>query len=867
MTNKLQIFCEYQKKPLGIQNQNPRFSWQAVETSSASQKSYRLTVNTDNGEIYWDSGEINSDKSTCVVYNGPQLREKTRYSWCVTVTDVAGNKLESPISWFETGIFNHETWRGEWIGEKSHTYGHSPRFRREFNVEKNTERARLYISGLGYYVAYLNGKRIGDRQLEPGMSDYRYRVLYSVYDVTDLLKKGINVLAVELGEGWYGHQHECIQRFMGHQPLWNSTPKLKYDLDIVCTDKTELNVYSSSNQDRYGYGPIIENSIYDGEKYDARLDVPNWNIGEEPQGYMPAVAVDAPDGKMVAQQCPPIKIAENFLPQALTKIDKNHILYDFGQNISGWLHMRCNGSRGSSVTFKYAEVATDNHADQRNLRSAKSADTYILSGNGEEEYQTRFTYHGFRFAEAVIEGDVNIDFIEAQVVCSAVNTTGYFSCDNKVINDTQKAMVWTERDNMHSIPTDCPQRDERQAWLNDVTARCSAALYNFDILPFYEKWLDDILDAQDESGAIPDTAPMVYGMRPAVHVSSVFILLPLLLYRHYGDYTVMKRLYPSMKKYLERKAADRGEDGLLGGLYYGEWAPPASECMDDGAWSATPANIPPGLVATSFIYADCNWMKEIATILGYIDDIPEYERIADEVCNVVNSKYLKDGYYDKGVQTSQIVPLCFEMVPEQDIESTLSTLIKDLESRNYLLTTGNQASKLLFDVLSRYGRNDIAFRVATATEYPSLGYMLQNDATTLWERWEYLIGDGMNSHNHPMLGSYTFWFYSDIGGIRRDESLCDKTIKISPDITLPIGSAQASTLCGKGQIKSAWQKSEDRVELQISVPWNTEAVLSLPCFTVTSQGWQFTSELSDIRLASGDHSLFFDGIEWTKESF
>ena len=866
MTNKIQIFCEYQSAPLGIQNSNPRFSWRINDTTAGMQRAYRLTVFTEDGNMYWDSGEVQSCRSVCVTYEGPLLKEKTRYNWHVTVTDVNGIQYVSESSWFETAIFKEKTWRGQWIGEASHTYGQSPRFRREFTLSEDTNRARLYISGLGYYIAYLNGKRIGDRQLEPGMTDYRYRVLYSVYDVTDLLKKGKNVLAVELGEGWYGHQHECIQRFMGHQPLWNNTPKLRYDLDILSNDNKEINICSMADADRYGLGPIIENSIYDGEKYDASLDVPDWNIGEEPNGFSPSVAVEAPTGKMVAQQCPPIKIAEKFLPQLITKIDKNHTLYDFGQNISGWVHMRCTGARGSSITFKYSEVATDNRADQRNLRSAKSADTYILSGNGEEEYQTRFTYHGFRFVEAVVEGDVNVDFIEAQMVCSEVKVSGCFSCDNKVISDTQTAMIWTERDNMHSIPTDCPQRDERQAWLNDVTARCSAALYNFDILPFYEKWLDDILDAQDESGAIPDTAPMVYGMRPAVHVSSVFILLPLLLYRQYGDYTIMKRLYPAMKKYLERKAADRGEDGLLGGLYYGEWAPPASECMDDGAWSATPANIPPGLVATSFIYADCNWMKEIATILGYTDDIPEYERIADEVYNAVNSKYLKDGYYDKGVQTSQIVPLCFEMVPEQDIESTFSTLIKDLEKRNYLLTTGNQASKLLFDVLSRYGRNDIAFRVATATEYPSLGYMLKNDATTLWERWEYLIGDGMNSHNHPMLGSYSFWFYSDIGGIRRDECLCDSEIKISPDITLPITSAQASTLCGKGQIKTAWQKSENRVELQISVPWNTEAVLSLPRFASTTQGWQFASDCTQKRLSSGEYKLVFDGANFIDEA-
>ena len=852
--------------PLGIQNQNPRFSWQAVDTSSASQKSYRLIVNTDNGETYWDSGEINSSQSTCVVYDGPQLKEKTRYSWHVTVTDATENKLESPTGWFETGIFNSDTWRGEWIGEKSHTYGRSPRFRREFNVTKNTVRARLYISGLGYYVAYLNGKRIGDRQLEPGMTDYRHRVLYSVYDVTDLLQSGKNVLAVELGEGWYGHQHECIQRFMGHQPLWNSTPKLKYDLDIVYTDKTELNVYSSSNQDRYGYGPIIENSIYDGETYDARLEVANWDRGDEPEGYQPATSTDAPTGKLVAQQLPPIKITDTLSATKIKQTDKNVWMFDFGQNISGWVNMKCHGVTGSSVTLKYAEVSTDDHADQRNLRSAKSSDVYILSGKDDEEYQTRFTYHGFRFVEAICDGNVTIDSIKAQMVCSSVETSGSFTCDNAVINGIQRAMIWTERGNMHSIPTDCPQRDERQAWLNDVTARCSAALYNFNILPFYEKWLDDILDAQDESGAIPDTAPMVYGMKPAVHVSSVFVLLPLLLYRQYGDYTVMKRLYPAMKKYVERKAADRGDNGLLGGLYYGEWAPPAAECMDDGAWSATPAKIPPGLVATSFIYADCCWMKEIAEILGYEQDIHFYESLAQEVKEAVNKEYLsKDGYYDNGVQASQIVPLYFGMVPKENEAAVFSKLVEDLENRNYLVTTGNQATKLLFDVLSRYGRNDIAFRVATATEYPSLGYMLEMDATTLWERWEYLIGDGMNSHNHPMLGSYAFWFYSDIGGIRRDGCLCDGTVKISPDVTLPINFAAASCLCGKGQITCNWQKKADCIELEITVPWNADCLLELPRFEIQNKEWKFSNEYSKIKFGSGKHLLKYNGMNFTGE--
>ena len=862
MPINIYTLCEYQEFPLGIQNKNPRFSWRLEgDMHIPSQVAYRLIVSENNGQQIWNSGEVKSDRSTCVRYMGPELKEKTGYIWYVTVVCEDGKFYSSKPAFFETAIFSEDTWKGQWIGVENHEYGKAPRFRKTFSLPQCAASARLYISGLGYYIAYINGKRIGDRQLEPGMTDYRKRVLYSVYDVKPYLKSGDNVLAVELGEGWYGHQHPCMDLFIGHQPFWHDQPKLRYDLDITLEDGTTCCIASSVDSDRCGKGPIVENGIYDGETYDARLEQPFWNSSvEEPEGYAPAISVTEPGGIMVAQQIPSIRCVQELSVICEKNSDTGSTLYDFGQNIAGWVKIRCHGPAGSSVKLLYAEVEADGHVNQKNLRGAKSTDTYILSGTGEEYYKPSFTYHGFRFTEAICHGGAVIDEITAQVVRSAVETTGHFVSDNKLLNQIQTASVWTEWNNMHSVPTDCPQRDERQAWLNDMTVRCYAAAYNFNIPLFYEKWMDDIADIQTTEGAIPDTAPWIYGGIPAYHVSSVFVLIPWLMYLQYGDDTIMERLYPALKRYVFYKLSLRGEDGIIGEPFYGDWAAPSEDCIIGSSCDALPKHISAGLISTGYLYADCLWMKKIAMTLGYTEDVSQYEQLSQEVKHDLNNRYHDgNGMYDNGSQGNQIMPLFLGIVPEEQEQAAYRILIDNIADRGYHLTTGNQTTKLLFDVFSHYNDNKIAFQVATVKGYPGFDYMFENGATTIWERWQYLDGEGMNSHDHPMMSSFTDWFYRELGGIHRDKCLCEETLEISPDITVPLGFVETSCLCGKGTITCNWKKESKGILLQVTIPWNAQGVVALKSFVADMQGFQYAEDYVTCALSSGKHTLFFDG--------
>lgn len=833
--SSIRLTCEYQKEPIGIQNENPRFGWQISE-EFPSQKSFRLLVFEETEDIcVWDSGTQNCDKNFAVEYQGKPLKSRTRYRWELSVELITGLTVGGSAH-FETGILKQEEWEAKWIQSAEPRYGHSPLILHQFNLEKLPERSRIYISGIGYYELFINGVKVGDRVLEPGWTDYDKRVLYSVYDVGECLRIGENTLGICLGDGWYGTLHEGFMKLVGKYPSWHGIPKVICELSMWENNRITRKILSKSGKDSAWFscnGPIVSNSVYDGEIYDAGMEKPGWTeSGYQPdEEWKPVLEAAAPKGCLTAQMMAPIRETKEYKPVYITYGKEHSVLVDFGQNLSGWVRIKVSGKKGQKVWLRHGEVAEKEGAVlQENLRNAKATDCYILKGTETEIYTPRFTYHGFRYLEIQTDKGVLIYEITAIAVHSDLEQTGSFSCSHELLNRIQKAVVMTEQNNLHSVPTDCPQRDERLAWLNDMTVRCEEALFNFDMMLFYEKWLDDIADAQDPvAGCIPDTAPYFYGSRDASHISSVYVLLPWFLYLFYGDTQPLRKHYDGMCRYVKYKLGRRNENGILPEQYFGEWAAPMTESVLGWGENALPNKIPAGLVTTGYLYYDCVIMKKAAELFGRTEDAKSFEDYAAALARAVNSVYLneQEGYYEPNIQGSNLFPLFLGIVPDGYKQQVLNHLCKNLEEEEYHVTTGNQLTKYLFEVLRKESLNEEAFRVATSETYPSIGYMLANGATTIWERWENMTRDNMNSHDHPMLGAFTVWFYKALAGITDEEGL-SKVIYLKPTLVRGVNYVTASCKTVCGMLESAWQRDGDEVVFKIRVPWNTKVKLELP---------------------------------------
>ncbi|MBU9743318.1 glycoside hydrolase family 78 protein [Lachnospiraceae bacterium ASD3451] len=839
--SRLMMTCEYLETPVGIMNPRPRFSWRVQgELQNTSQTSYRILVSLISGqkkEEVWDSKEQSSGRSTAIEYNGQPLRSRGQYIWEVTVglkqEDGTGYRMTG-TGRFEMGQLTKEDWKGIWIGEPAPVNGRAPMFRSRFKVGEPFEQGRLYISGLGYFEAFINGTKITDSVLDPGWTDYRKTVLYRAVDITELLVPGENVLAVVLGEGWLGNAHEGFQDLIGRMPEWLDTPKLLCDLwiDGRC-------VLASNEQDfRVSDGPVRQNNIYNGEFYDARLRKKGWKEAgyeETPGEWSFALPVPPPGGHLRCQLMPPIRETGRLEPvyiRLLDDPDVYHMTVDFGVNLSGWAQIEVKGKPGQQVVLRFAETLNpDGTVNQKNLRGAKAADTYVIGSSEPETFHPHFTYHGFRYVQIETDRDVLVDSVQAVRVCSDVRRNGMFCCSDDMVNRIYDAVIRTEENNMHSVPTDCPQRNERLGWMNDMTVRFEEGLYNFDTVLFYEKWLWDIADAQKEDGCIPDTIPYYYGDSPASHVSSVYLLLPWYLYRFYGDEQILCRHYSGMKRYLEFKLSQRRDNGLLHEKYMGEWAPPMTEAQLGWGENAVPKNISPQLVTTSYLYYDCEIMQKVSQTLGD----PEYEAYcagqAEAVKEAVNRAFLheKEGYYDQNSQGANLFPLLLGITPDGCREKVLRHLLDDLiVKRDYHVSTGNQMTKYLYDLLNREKLDEVAYRLTIQKTYPSIGFMLEEGATTIWERWENMTGGHMNSHSHPMLGAFSTWFLKGLGGIRPGEESRKREYELEPALIRELSFAEASHTFMNGTLACRWERMEDRVVILAEVPWNSSVILKIP---------------------------------------
>lgn len=839
-TNDLRV--EFTKNPLGLDEPRPRFSWIPVSSFRNSfQKAYRIIVGSlDNiskgvGDI-WDSGIVESSDNV-VEYQGPPLKSFTRYYWRVRWWDNEGRDSGwSDIAWFETGIMDPREWRGLWIGG-------GQLIRREFIVDGDVAEARVYISGIGYYELRINGSKVGDKALDPPWSEYTKTVYYSVYDVTNLIRKGSNAVGIVLGRGRFAQQR--TSGLMKYK--YYGEPRTIVMIRIKLTDGKLIEILSDEHWKCLEKGPILKDDIYDGYRYDARLEPRGWDRpGFNDSSWSPCSKMDPPGGKLRSTATiPATKVMAILKPREYLNPAPGVHIFDFGQNITGWVRVRVRGAaEGTEIRVRHAELLNpDGTLNTLNLGDAEATDVYILRGDEIEVLEPRFTYHGFRYVEITgYPGVPSIDDIEAVVVHADLEPIGAFTCSNKLLNDIHRITIWSLKGNLtNGIQTDCPQRAERMGWLGDAWLSSDAAVLNFNMIRYYEKFVNDIIDSQKEDGSISDVVPPYWDLYPADPAwGTALIYIPWTLYKYYGDKRILEISYDAMKRwwmYLNSMV----KNGILYFNKYGDWVPPGRVRSIE--------HCPPEIISTWILYRDAKLLSKIASILGKANDAEFFEKRAKEILEAFNKNFLIEkkefgfsiwGYYSTyvapdgskiqlgGSQTCNALPLAEDMVPKEAVERIISSLVRSVEVEwDKHFNVGILGIKYVPEVLARYGYVELVYEALTQETYPSYGYMIKEGATTLWERWEKLTGKGMNSHNHHMFGSIDHWLYKYVAGIDIIEPGA-KRILIKPWLYRKLSHASASIQTIRGRISVAWEFKDSVFKLKAEVPIGTIAEIHLP---------------------------------------
>lgn len=797
---------EYLTDPMGVDVAQPRFSWKLEHGERGQrQTAYQVLVSLDPsvgaGE-QWDSGRVASPDTVHVVYAGKSLASGRTYYWKVRWWDKDGRaSAYSRVARFHTGLFSPSDWHGRWI-----TGG--GQLRKEFRLAARPVRAHAYVSGLGYYELRINGRKVGDHVLDPGWTTYDKRVLYSTYDATPYVTAGDNAVGVLLGQGWYGARALLLQ------------------MNIELEGGARVEVVSDATWKAHP-GPIVSDSIYDGEIYDARLETPGWDRpGFDDAAWKPAALADLPKGVLSAQMMPPIRVVDTIVPLRITNPRPGMWVYDMGQNFSGWVRLKVRGPRGAAVKLRHAELLYDDGTiNVENLRRARATDVYILRGDGETEiYEPRFTYHGFRYVELTgYPGTPPPDAVRGRVVHTDVRPIGGFSCSNDVINRVQRLIYWGTKTNLHSVPTDCNQRDERMGWMADAHLYAETAMLNFDVPAFYSNFLRNIRDIQGEDGTVTDTVPHRWGQRPADPAwGSAYPLIAWYMYEYYADRRILEEHYTGMKAWADFLHS-KAEDGIVTYSYYGDWVPVRKT--------------PGSLVSTFYYYWSTDLVARAAQILGKTDDAAAYRKRAQSVAEAFHRKFYnpETRSYANGTQTANLLPLFLDIAPKDVRGAVWSNLVNDIVYENNThLTTGIIGTKYLMPLLTRMNRSDLAYELATQTTYPSWGYMAESGATTLWELWQNKTGPSMNSHNHPMFGSVGAWFYNALAGINLVQDAAGfARIRFQPQVVRDLRWASGSVETLRGLVTSSWRRTESGLQLQATVPVSSEAEIHLPKLGLT----------------------------------
>ena len=833
--------CEYHTNPLGIDVEKPRFSWQiSSQEHNVLQTAYEIRV-ADSPEklnkqskLIWTTGKVNSAKSVNVAYGGPGLQSMQRAYWQVRVWDNKGqmSSWSEPAYW-EMGILEPETWSARWItrGSEEKTDSTPPAhyYRNEFSTDKKISSARAYVTSLGLYELYINGEKVGDQLFTPGWTSYNKRLQYQTYDVTSMIQQH-NAIGAILGDGWYrGNIGWKNQRnYYGDQIA------LLVQLVINYTDGTTKTIVSNKNW-KVSTGPIRKSDIYNGEFYDARLEKEGrFKTGFDDSDWEPAAILNHPKDILIAPQGVPVKAMEEIIPVNSFVTPKGEMVVDMGQNMVGRVRIKLKGKKGDKVVFKFAEVLDKNgnfYTD--NLRSAKCTDTYIFKGEGEEIYEPKFTFHGFRYLK--LEG-LNklppLEDITGVVIYSDMEPTGSFSCSNPLINQLQHNIKWGQKGNFLDVPTDCPQRDERLGWTGDAQVFIPTAAFNFDVAAFFTKWTKDISADQSDNGKVPHVIPdVLQGAGGSAAWGDAAIIVPWNIYLAYNDKRILIEQYESMKEWLGFMQKKAGNDYLwTGGRHFGDWL--AFSSTTPGYPGATTVK---DLIATAYYAYSSALLGKIAAIIGNHADANQYKTLSKNIKKAfVNEFVTSSGRLVSHTQTAYCLALAFDLLPDELIPNAAEYLATNVSKMGHL-TTGFVGTPLLCETLSDHGYEDLAYMLLNRKKYPSWLYPVTQGATTIWERWDgqkpdgSFQNDGMNSFNHYAYGAIGEWLYNYVAGIKIDpENPGYKHILFHPHPGGGLTHANAEIESAHGLIKSAWEIKEGKLIYELTIPANSTATVTLP---------------------------------------
>ena len=819
------LTIEYKSEPLGFDDVQPRFSWKLEsDADNTRQIAYRITVS--NGEVMWDTGRVESEQSILVEYMGALFEARTAYTWTVTVWDNHGESATASAG-FETGLLTGAAFEGKarWI-----THGlaadetASPIFSKSFTIDKPVAKARVYATALGLYEAQINGEKVDDTYFAPGWTSYHKRLQYQAYAVENL-HEGTNELRFTLGKGWY-----CgALGFMPTPNHYGDTTALLAMLVITYADGSE-EIIGTDESWAVSTGAIRFSELYDGETQD-------FTLGEQARGQ--ALPFDYGFETLVAQENEPVRCLA-MLPVARSfTAPSGELLFDFAQNLTGWVEVKVRGSRGQRLVLRHAESLDENgNFYTGNLSFAKATDTYVLSGE-EQVLRPHFTFHGFRYVcvEGLEEGQA-IELVACHL-SSDLKEAGSFSCSDERVNRLRQNIVWGQRDNYLDVPTDCPQRSERLGWTGDATAFTPTAVFHQNVMPFMRKWLRDLAADQNPATGMAQVVPDVLsdgatdGQNGAAYWGDVATVVPWTLYETYGDVRVLAEQYGSMKTWVDFVRSKCGENGLWQtGFQYGDWLGLDAEMngLGDERKGATDDYF----VANACYLWSLDIMAKSAALLGYDDDELLYRELREQVLAAFRDEYVtKTGRLVSETQTAMVLALHFGLVEDRFKAAIAERLEQNIAAHKTHLTTGFIGTPYLCLALSDAGKHELAGKLLLQEENPGWLYEVKMGATTIWERWNSVMPDGsfnpanMNSLNHYAYGSIGNWLYTRLCGLRLLEPGY-KRFSVSPSFIKGITWADLSYESVYGTIRCAWRCEKGTITVDVTVPANTTAELALP---------------------------------------
>jgi alpha-L-rhamnosidase len=824
--------CESQVDPLGIDREHPLLQWKMADTRrGAAQTAYQVLVATspellkkDTGDI-WDSGKVETDQSVHIEYAGKPVESAKSYYWKVKIWDQDGKPTAwSKIASWEMGLLSASDWKATWVARSMEEPSRSVYMRKGIELQgKQVQKARLFVTGLGNYVFYINGNRVGNDLLTPGWTDFPKRLEYQVYDVASLLAEGENALGAILGSMWWsgGLGWQGGSRY-SEGPL-----KLLAQLQVDYSDGSK-EVFATDNSWKWHNSPIVFDHIYHGETYDANLEIEGWSSANFDDSDWLATEPASYEGLLVGPRFPALREQMQITPVSLNEPVPGEYVYDLAQNMVGWAQFIVNAPKGDTITLRFAELLHDDGTvAQENLRSAKVTDKIV--SNGEPlVWEPKFTYHGFQYVQVsgLKQKPAQTDLV-GKVIYTDQPLVGKLETSNELINRINRNIIWGQKGNFFTVPTDCPQRDERLGWMGDAQIFAPTANFNMHLDRYWVKWMYDIFDGQDEAGWVHDVSPaVVVGGPSKPGWGDACVIIPWMTYRYYGNTRIIVENYDNMKRWVEYMHSKSNNLIYVWNEGNGNW-------HGYGDWIAVEPT-PSAPIGTAYFAYTAKLLSKMAALIGKSEDAAYYADLSAKIAVAYQKEYwdtTEKLNYPGATQTASLLPLAFGITPTELKDQVMKNLVDNVKAKDVHPTTGFLGTGYILPMLSKYGRHDLAYQMINQTTYPSWGYMVEKGATSIWELWnsDTERPEGMNSRNHFALGCVGEWMWNTLAGLNiSNEKPGFKQMIIRPEPVGDLKWVKAEYESNYGKIVIDWKLDGSTFTMNLTVPANSEAVIEMP---------------------------------------